>query len=760
MSELQRRRRRLRVRWLVAFTCLVVMVDLAAGVLTVVADHRADEARSRVTAGLDYVTNTGNLMQAVLEAESDVRGYVLTGERAYLNVSTTVKTAPTLVKRIRRDSGGDPVLRADYRKLAPLLTARVNDLVATLRPAMKGDYAAAVAVVKTNRGKQITAQIRALTQAMVARSNQLVNRERASSQNSQVLAGYASIVAYGASGLLLVMMALLLRGYMQADQERRASMRAQVEAERLSSATTGFLSRVSHELRTPLNAILGFGQLLEREPLDASQRETLDQMLSGGRHLLAIVDDLLDLSRVESNELRLSVEPVQVAEAVQEARALMAHTASAAAVGLRQRAIDDTLFVQADNQRLMQILLNLISNAVKYNRRGGNVVVGASRTPEGMVRVEVADTGYGIAAADIPQLFRPFERLDAARRGIEGTGLGLAVARGLTEAMGGRLELFSQPGQGTTVWFELPASSAEQIYGLRPGSPRLGDGLPAQPTAIAADPGGRGPTVLYIEDNPSNVRLVEKVLALRSEITLHVAREGAAGIALARSVGPSVILLDLHLPDMSGEQVLAALLGDEATAQIPVIILSADASPVQAKRLRAAGAAGYLTKPVDVEQLLDAVALGGTPIGYEDEDELDGALLDPAMVDSLHMLATNPAVGPGQIGQMLSTFRSDSAEMVRTLRQAMDAGDLEVVVREAHRLAGGSGTFGAGRFRLACRSLEQLARNGDVEAVREVDGTLDELLETTWQALRQEFAEELRYSDGAHAGEGSSIRSS
>ncbi|HTW11352.1 MAG TPA: histidine kinase dimerization/phospho-acceptor domain-containing protein, partial [Solirubrobacteraceae bacterium] len=419
MSELQRRRRRLRVRWLVAFTCLVVMVDLAAGVLTIVADHRADESRSRVTAGLDYVTNTGNLMQAVLEAESDVRGYVLTGERAYLNVSTTVKTAPTLVKRIKRDSGGDPVLRADYRKLAPLLTARVNDLVATLRPAMKGDYAAAVAVVKTNRGKQITAQIRALTQAMVARSNQLVNRERASSQNSQVLAGYASIVAYGASGLLLVMMALLLRGYMQADQERRASMRAQVEAERLSSAKTGFLSRVSHELRTPLNAILGFGQLLEREPLDASQRETLDQMLSGGRHLLAIVDDLLDLSRVESNELRLSVEPVQVAEAVQEARALMAHTASAAAVGLRQRAIDDTLFVQADNQRLMQILLNLISNAVKYNRRGGNVVVGASRTPEGMVRVEVADTGYGIAAADIPQLFRPFERLDAARRGIE-----------------------------------------------------------------------------------------------------------------------------------------------------------------------------------------------------------------------------------------------------------------------------------------------------------------------------------------------------
>ena len=740
------RRRRRQVSWLLGLAAIVVLVDAAAGVFTILSDHATDKSRASVTSGLAYIQDTGNLMQAVLEAESDVRGYVLTGDKAYLQFTAVVKDSPKLATQIKRDSI-DPKLRADYARLAPLLRARVVDLVATLKYALAGNRAAATAVIKTGKGREETNQIRTLIDSMVARSNMLVSQARAASRHSQKRASIAGIVAYLASGVLLVMMVLLLRRYRQAENERRISRIAQIEAERLTTAKTGFLSRVSHELRTPLNAILGFGQLLEREPLEAGQRETLDQMLSGGRHLLAIVDDLLDLSRVETGELRLSTEPIQVIEAVQEARSLMSGMASAAAVGLRNRQIDDSLYVLADNQRLMQVLLNLISNGIKYNRRGGNVVISAQSTVDHVVRFEIVDTGMGIAAEDIPQLFVPFQRLDAPRRGIEGTGLGLAVARGLVEAMGGRLDLTSKVGVGTTIWFELPVSSADAL--VRPPVAEPGAGATAASDAaadagaVAAEHGKSGTTVLYIEDNPSNVRLVEKVMALRPEIELHIGRDGTTGLALARSIRPSVVLLDLHLPDISGEQVLAALLANADTANTPVIIVSADASPMQAKRLRAAGASGYLTKPFDVDQLLDAVRRGGTVAAQEDQDEDDQRILDPGTVNSLHMLSANPAVGPSQIGEMLSTFRGDSASTLAAMRDGLAAGNLDLVAREAHRLAGGSGTFGAGRFRLACRSIEEAAKRGDVDTVRELDATLDELREVTWAALQEEFPEEL-----------------
>lgn len=737
--------RHLRLRWLIALTCLVVLVDIGAAVLTLVATHRTDKSRNAVSAGQSYNTNVSNVMQAVLTAESAERGYLLTGNRSYLTLSATAKGGPALLKAVAKGSRSDPALSSYLKQLTTLLETRLNDLQQTLQLAQSGHHAAAVAIVRSNRGGRLTTELETLTDKMVARSNALVERARSASHSSQVTASRAAIAAYAASGVLLVLMALVLRSYVESEQQRRASRMAQMEAERLSAAKTGFLSRVSHELRTPLNAILGFGQLLEREPLDSGQRETLDQILAGGKHLLAIVDDLLDLSRVETGELRLSIEPVQVTEAIQEARAMMSRAASAGAVGLRNRPIDEALYIRADRQRLMQILLNLVSNGIKYNRRGGNVVISAERTIADTVRIEIADTGIGISATDIQQLFTPFERLDAARRGIEGTGLGLAVAKGLAEAMNGKLWLNSEPGVGTTICFELPASSADEIARSRLPTPEECAGKAGEATTHASNGKEHGTTVvLYIEDNPSNVRLVEKVFALRPELVLHVARDGTGGLAAARELRPALILLDLHLPDISGEQVLAALLADESTAEIPVIIVSADAASVQAKRLRAAGAVGYLTKPFDVDHLLDAVRFGSTPMTAEDHDEAAGALLDPPMVESLHMLAANPAVGPAQIGAMLATFREDSASMITALREGLAEDDLTVVAREAHRLAGGSGTFGAGTFRHACRDLEDASRRGDAAAAHAINATLDDLLERTWEALKREFADELR----------------
>jgi signal transduction histidine kinase/HPt (histidine-containing phosphotransfer) domain-containing protein/ActR/RegA family two-component response regulator len=735
-------RRRRFIRALVAMTAVVVAVDIGAAVLQIRSDSRSDSARSEVTAGLNYQDDMSSIMQDTLSAETGARGYLLTGESSYLGpAKAAVAAAPAALRQIKAGSRGDPVLKRDYPKLLTLLGARLRDLVTSVDLYQHGHRAAALKLVKTNRGNQLTAQVRALVATMSARSATRVASARESSRNAQLWADRAAIAAYLSSALLLLAMVTLFRTYRMTEAARRESRLAQLEAERLNLAKSGFLSRVSHELRTPLNAILGFGQLLERDLVEESELETLDQMLGAGRHLLAIVDDLLDLSRMESGDLRLSLEPVQVSDAISEAKSLISPAATTAAVGVRQRPVNVDLYVRADRQRLIQVLLNLASNAVKYNRRGGNVVISAGRTDGSTVRVEVSDTGSGISEEAITRLFTPFERLDAASRGIEGTGLGLALARGLVESMGGTLELASEEGVGTTVSFELPLASAAEIATPRPRRPDLAVG-----NSEPAESGQRlraAISVLYIEDNPSNVRLVEKIFGLSSDLGLHVAREGSSGVALARELRPDLVLLDLHLPDIPGEQVLAALRGDHELADTPVIIVSADASPVQAKRLLAAGANGYLTKPFDIDQLLAAVRTRGTPPLDSEDAEITNRLLDPPMVGSLHVLANNPAVGPAQIGQMLETFRADAQGTLSSVHEAVAEQNLAAAEREAHRLAGGAGAVAAGRFRALCKELETKARAGELARCQELDGRLDEAFEMTWNALEREFATEL-----------------
>jgi signal transduction histidine kinase/HPt (histidine-containing phosphotransfer) domain-containing protein/ActR/RegA family two-component response regulator len=740
----RRRRRRRYIRALFAVTALVVMVDVAAAVLQIISNSRSSTARAEVTAGLRYEAEMSAVMQYTLDAETGERGYLLTGESSYLTpAKQAVTQAPVVLREIKRGSRGDAALRRDFPRLLALLEARLRDLVKTVDLYKAGNHAAAIKLVKTNRGNSITEQVRTLVGEMSARSAARVGSARASARSAQLWAERAAIAAYLSSALLLVAMVALFRAYRLTEAARRESRLAQIQAERLNLAKSGFLSRVSHELRTPLGAILGFGQLLERDLVEQGERETLGQMLGAGRHLLAIVDDLLDLSRIESGDLRLSLEPVQVADALADAKSLIGPAATTAAVGVRQRPVNVDLYVRADRQRLIQVLLNLVSNAVKYNRRGGNVVISAGRTDAGLVRIEVSDTGNGISEDAITRLFTPFERLDAASRGIEGTGLGLALARGLVEAMGGTLSLASEEGVGTTVSFELPVSSAAELttpraqrtdVAVAAGSSELGEPEQGLRAAIS---------VLYIEDNPSNVRLVEKIFGLSSDLGLHVAREGSSGVALARELRPDLVLLDLHLPDIPGEQVLAALRGDAELADTPVIIVSADASPVQAKRLLAAGANGYLTKPFEIDQLLAAVRARGTPQPVSEAGEITNSLLDPPMVGSLHVLSSNPAVGPAQIGQMLETFRDDAHGMLSGLHEAIAEQNLAAAEREAHRLAGGAGAVGAGRFRALCKDLENQARAGELERCRELDGRLDDAFEMTWNALAREFANEL-----------------
>jgi len=370
--------------------------------------------------------------------------------------------------------------------------------------------------------------------------------------------------------------------------ERR---RAQAEADRANRAKSDFLSRMSHELRTPLNAILGFAQLLALDPLPPEQQEGVDHILRGGRHLLGLINEVLDISRIETGRLPLSLEPVPVSETVRGAVELIQPSARTARVALEVEPIDERLHVLADRQRLQQVLLNLLSNAVKYNRSGGSVRVRCETARETVLRILVTDTGPGIAADKLERLFQPFERLGAETSPIEGTGLGLALARHLIEAMGGAIAVETAEGAGSTFSVELQLIAA-------PADAR------AEVPAAAPEPARRAVKVLYIEDNLSNLRLIENVFSRRPEVTLLSAMQGRVGLALARDHGPDLILLDLHLPDVSGEEVYRLLQADESTRGIPVVILSADAIPTGMRRLLAAGVRAYLTKPLDVAQLL------------------------------------------------------------------------------------------------------------------------------------------------------------
>jgi CheY-like chemotaxis protein len=350
---------------------------------------------------------------------------------------------------------------------------------------------------------------------------------------------------------------------------------------------------MSHELRTPLNSILGFGQLLELGPMAPDQQESVALVLRAGRHLLNLINEMLDISRIEAGGLRLSLEPVSVAEALRAALDLVRPLAQDQGIALAADMPVDERHVLADRQRLQQVLLNLLSNAVKYNRPGGRVVVSCGDVEPDRFRISVTDTGAGLTAAHLGRLFIPFDRLGAEGRGVEGTGLGLTLSKHLTEAMGGVVRVESTPGVGSTFSVELPLAAGSTAESAA-GPPAAAHGA-AAPAALR---------VLYVEDNLANLRLVERILALRPGVKLVSALRGRDGIDLCRQEVPDLVLLDQHLPDMTGDEVLSILRADPVTRGIPVVMLSADASPGQIRGLLAAGARDYLTKPLDVSKFL------------------------------------------------------------------------------------------------------------------------------------------------------------
>jgi PAS domain S-box-containing protein len=377
---------------------------------------------------------------------------------------------------------------------------------------------------------------------------------------------------------------------------------ARVVAERANLAKSDFLSSMSHELRTPLSAILGFAQLLETgsPPPTSSQRRSIDQILKAGWYLLELINEILDLALIESGRLSMSLEPVSLGEVVRECETMIEPQAKKRGISITFPHFNQACFVRADRTRVKQILINLLSNAIKYNKASGQVAVEITRKGLDLIHISIRDTGDGLSPGQIDQLFQPFNRLGQESKTEQGTGIGLVVSKRLVEWMGGTIGVESVVGEGSVFWIELHLTAKPETV------------APEEPPAVTSiNAHGTEPkyTLLYVEDNPANLMLVEDLMARRSDIHLLTAMDGNNGIEIARSVLPDTILMDINLPGISGISALRILAADPTTTHIPVIALSANAIPRDIERGLEAGFFRYLTKPIKVDEFMKTIDL-------------------------------------------------------------------------------------------------------------------------------------------------------
>ena len=398
-------------------------------------------------------------------------------------------------------------------------------------------------------------------------------------------------------------------GYLLIGTDNSARKRVQqqlsealVAAEKANRAKTDFISSMSHELRTPLNAILGFAQLVDsgNPPPTPMQKRSIDQILKAGWYLLELINEILDLALIESGTVSLSHEPVLLSEVLAECRAMMEPQAHKRGIAMVFVALDAPCYVMADRTRLKQVMINVLFNAIKYNKVGGHVTVQCTLTADDTVRISVRDTGRGLAPDKLAQLFQPFNRLGQEQGAEEGTGIGLVVTQRLVQLMGGDIGADSTLGVGSEFWVNMPLTVA----------PQLDIPHPSQALATAAQPVNTKSalrTLLYVEDNPANLELVEQVIARRTDLTLLSAADASLGIEFARVYQPDVVLMDINLPGISGTDAMRILRFDPSTSHIPVIALSANAVPRDIQKGLEAGFFDYVTKPFKVQQLLDAL---------------------------------------------------------------------------------------------------------------------------------------------------------
>ncbi|MGH3189920.1 MAG: ATP-binding protein [Streptosporangiaceae bacterium] len=635
---------------------LIALVGVTSSSLALQYNERQTRAAGIASSSL---TNAGNqLLTDVLNAETGVRGYAATGETLFLEPYNTALThvpkdltALSAAAVAERDGASERTVAATTTKVMTDLERLRSEIAVGISSGALRQQLVADKTSMDRLRRQITSLTGGSAASLLPRRALISHMEHeidvlnaiglvlgilagmiggalfTSGISKRVAEAATNAIRLGAgqdlepvraagdefgqlAGALTRAKGLLDSRAALLDRRADELMAARDEAVRATQAKNAFLSNTSHELRTPLNAVLGFTQLLQLSDLGNDDRESVERILVAGRHLLALINELIDIARIESGGFSLSVEPVQVQLLVEETCQLMAPLAAERSISVGQYCPEPGLAVHADRQRLGQIMLNLVNNAIKYNHQGGEVSVSCRADGPDLASVVVTDTGPGISAANLERIFLPFERLGAEQTGIEGTGIGLPLALALALAMGGQLTASSTVGEGSSFTVTLPR--APDIIAVQDGH-----AVPV-PRAAPASPGSGAVRVLYIEDNPANIEVVSRFVKSRPAVHLQSARTGRAGLERALREVPDLVLLDLHLPDLSGCEVLKRLKAEPATAGIPVAVLSAEAAPAIIRDMRDGGVISYLTKPLDLAEvgdLLDSVAASPNQVG-------------------------------------------------------------------------------------------------------------------------------------------------
>jgi signal transduction histidine kinase/ActR/RegA family two-component response regulator len=619
-----------------AIPVLALVAVIGAGLVLQLQER--GERRAAISANALARSATTVLADAV-DAETGVRGYAATGDPAFLDHYAAAVQRLAADLRSLRSAAAAEGQSAGAEALAATAGEVFGDLAA-IRSMVDGGPAAATLGDALRADKQTMDQLRwqaheiaAEPLRLVAQKREAITRLESAIMTVQLI-GLALGVMASVVGVSLFASGISQRVRIAADNAGRLGRgellrpapasadelgqlgtsltqaegllasrlteltAARDEALRATQTKNTFLSRTSHELRTPLNAILGFAQLLEMSDFSDEDRDSVVRIIGAGRHLLALINELIDIARVEAGDLKLSLEPVPLCGLTDTVITLMGPLAAARGVKIEQRCADDALAALADQLRLRQIMVNLASNAVKYNHQGGMIRIECRAADRSTVELAVTDTGIGLSSEEIDRIFVPFERLEAEQHGIEGSGIGLPLALALTEAMDGTLTVNSVPGAGSTFTVRLPRAAD-----IPPGGTALVPAGSGRPPSWSVEHPNGPMTVLSIEDNAANSELLARLLQRWPNTHLRLAGSGHAGLDLADRHPPDLVLLDLHLPDLSGEEVFARLRAEPATADVPIVILSADATPGTIRRLLARGAAAYLTKPLDLYEL-------------------------------------------------------------------------------------------------------------------------------------------------------------
>jgi signal transduction histidine kinase/CheY-like chemotaxis protein len=622
---------------------LIALIGVASASL--VLQHNESQERTVATADLTLSKAGSAVLADAVNAETGVRGYVATGDPLFLSPytltlsriaselhslqSAALAAGDVRQARLVRSDTGDVLVQLAH------IRSNVGDglPLTSFRPALEHQKATMDLL-----RRKVADLIEGPTAGLVARRNKIVKLQgtigilNIAGLIVGILAGLAGIALFtsGVSRRIIVAAANAdrlgagqpLEPVYRSDDElgrlassltraedllasRAADLTmARDEALRATNAKTAFLSRTSHELRTPLNSVLGFTQLLEMSDLSGEDRDNVERILDAGRHLLTLINELIDIARIESGDLNLSLEPVAIVPLVEETSRLLGPLAAERSITIAHHCEHPLLAARADQQRLSQVLVNLLSNAVKYNRSGGTIAIASQLVGSDRISVAVSDTGPGMTPYDLELIFIPFERLGAGATGTEGTGIGLPLAKTLTGAMGGSLAVSSVQGKGTVFTVTFPRAPD-----VTNATPKDEDRM-SSPTRSAFANGARI-SILYIEDNPTNVEVVSRLVKGLPNASIQSVASGRAGITCASRDAPDIILLDLDLPDLHGSHVLHHLKTEPTTAHIPVVILSADATPGASRGLLARGALAYLTKPIDLVELtglLDSAA--------------------------------------------------------------------------------------------------------------------------------------------------------